>query len=275
MANPVFGSNIKLLRSRRGRSQEETAIALEVKRSSYSGYENGTAEPSFELLVRMSEYFKVSLDRLLKDDLNALGESQLGVLERGGDVDLSGRRLRVLATTVDREDRENVELVPEKAKAGYAAGYADPEYISILPTFQMPFLSRDRKYRTFQISGDSMPPVSEGSWVTGEYVQNWQTIRDGQPYIVVTKDEGIVFKVVYNQLKEKGNLLLCSTNPLYSPYEVGVNGILEIWKFVHFISAELPEPNMSRDELARSVVELRKEVGQLRLAMEQQGRLAF
>jgi hypothetical protein len=92
---------------------------------------------------------------------------------------------------------------------------------------------------------------------------------------VVTKDEGIVYKVVYNQLKEKGNLLLCSTNPLYSPYEVGVNGILEIWKFVHFISAELPEPNMSRDELARSVVELRKEVGQLRLAMEQQGRLAF
>ncbi len=54
MANPVFGANIKLLRTRRGRSQEETAIALEVKRSSYSGYENGTAEPSFELLVRMS-----------------------------------------------------------------------------------------------------------------------------------------------------------------------------------------------------------------------------
>jgi len=32
---------------------------------------------------------------------------------------------------------------------------------------------------------------------------------------------------------------------------------------------------MSRDELACGVVELLKEVGQLRLAMEQQGRLAF
>ncbi|MCC6576594.1 MAG: hypothetical protein IT228_04550, partial [Flavobacteriales bacterium] len=81
--------------------------------------------------------------------------------------------------------------------------------------------------------------------------------------------------VLYNQLKEKGTLLLCSTNPLYTPYEVQVANVLEIWKFVHFISAELPEPNLSRDELARSVVELRKEVGQLRLAMEQQGRLAF
>jgi transcriptional regulator with XRE-family HTH domain len=275
MANPVFGSNIKLLRQRRGRSQEEVALSLDVKRSSYSGYENGSAEPSFDLLVRMSEYFKISIDKLLREDLTALSESQLGILERGGDIDLSGRRLRVLATTVNSEDRENVELVSEKAKAGYALGYADPEYISILPTFQMPFLSRDRKYRTFQISGDSMPPVGDGSWVTGEYVQNWQTLRDGQPYIVVTKEDGIVFKVVYSKLKENGNLLLCSTNPLYAPYEVPIINVLEIWKFVHFISAELPEPNLSRDELARSVVELRKEVSQLRLAMEQQGRLAL
>ena len=275
MANPYFGSNIKLLRQRRGRSQEETAIALDVKRSSWSGYENGSAEPPFDLLVRISTYYKVSVDKLLKEDLTQLGEHALSTLERGGDIDLSGKRLRVLATTVDKEDRENVELVPEKAKAGYAAGYADPEYISILPTFQMPFLSRDRKYRTFQISGDSMPPVAEGSWVTGEYVQNWQTIRDGQPYIVVTKEDGIVFKVVYNQLKEKGTLLLCSTNPLYSPYEVEVGQVLEIWKFVHYISAELPEPNLTRDELSKSVIDLRKEVSQLRRTMEQQGRLQF
>ncbi len=275
MANPFFGPNIKLLRQRHGRSQEETAIALDVKRSSWSGYENGSAEPPFDLLVRISTYFKVSVDKLLKEDLTQLGEHALSTLERGGDLDLAGKRLRVLATTVDKEDRENVELVPEKAKAGYAAGYADPEYISILPTFQMPFLSRDRKYRTFQISGDSMPPVADGSWVTGEYVQNWQTIRDGQPYIVVTKEDGIVFKVVYNQLKEKGTLLLCSTNPIYSPYEVEVGQVLEIWKFVHFISAELPEPNLSRDELSRSVIDLRKEVSHLRKAMEQQGRLQF
>ena len=273
--HPYFGSNLKLLRARRGRSQEEVAIGLDVKRSSWSGYENGSAEPQLDLLVRISAYFKVSLDKLLKDDLTLLSESQLGILERGGDVDLSGRRLRVLATTVDKADRENIELVHEKAKAGYALGYADPEYISVLPAFQMPFLSRDRKYRTFQISGDSMPPVSEGSWVTGEYVQNWQTIRDGQPYIIITKEDGIVFKVVYNQLKTTGGLLLCSTNPVYQPYEVPISEVFEVWKFVHFISHELPEPNLSRDELTRSVLDLRKEVGQLRMTMEKQGRLAL
>ncbi len=270
-----FGANIKLLRQRRGRSQEEVALALDVKRSSYSGYENGTAEPHLLLLVKISEYFKISLDKLLKHDLTALSESQLGILERGGDVDMTGRRLRVLATTVHRDNTDNIEVVPQAAKAGYAAGYADPEYISVLPAFHMPFLSRDRKYRTFPISGDSMPPVGDGSWVTGEYVQNWQTLRDGQPYIIVTREEGIVFKMVYDQVKEKGSLMLCSTNPAHPPYEVPIGEVLEIWKFVHFISHEMPEPNLSRDDLARSVVELGREVGRIRLSLEREGRVLF
>ena len=273
--NISFGGNIKLLRQRRSRSQEEVALALEVKRSSYSGYENGTAQPHLDLLVRISEYYKVSVDKLLKHDLTQLSESQLGILERGGDVDMTGRRLRVLATTVNASNEDNIELVHESAKAGYRTGFADPEYISVLPAFHMPFLSREKKYRTFPISGDSMPPVGNGSWVTGEYVQNWNTLRDGQPYVIVTKEEGIVFKVVYDQMKEKGCLLLCSTNPAYPPYEVPISEVLEVWKFVHFISHELPEPNLTRDDLARSVMDLGREVGRIRLSLEKQGSLAF
>jgi len=271
----VFGPNLKLMRKRKGRSQEEVAVALDVTRSSWSGYENGVSQPPFDLLVRISEYMKVSIDKLLKKDLSELSESQLGTLERQGDADLTGKYLRVLATTIDSEDRENVELVPEKAKAGYRTGYADPEYIAVLPTFRMPFLARDRKYRSFQISGDSMPPVSEGAYVTGEYIQNWKTLKSGKPYIVVTKEEGIVFKVVYDQLKDKGTLLLCSTNPLYQPYEVAISDVLEIWKFVNFISPELPEPNLSKDSLSASVLELQREVSRLRNSIEQQGKLAF
>jgi transcriptional regulator with XRE-family HTH domain len=95
MANPISSApTSSSSATRRGRSQEEVAHRFGSETSSYSGYENGTAEPPFDLLVRMSEYFKVSIDKLLKDDLTSLSESQLGVLERGGDIDLSGSRLR-------------------------------------------------------------------------------------------------------------------------------------------------------------------------------------
>lgn len=259
-----FSSNLKLLRKRRKLSQEDLALALDTKRSTLSGYENGTSEPNMELLIRISDHFHVSLDKLLKVDLSTLRESVLSQIEQGFDMDVTGTRLRVLATTVSEENEDNIELVPKKAKAGYTQGYADPEFIKILSSFRLPFLDRSKKYRTFQISGDSMPPVSDGSYVTGEYLQNWKLIKNGYPYVVITKDEGIVFKVLHNNIEDRGTLTMVSTNPDYAPYEIHIEEILEIWKFIHFISSELPEPNLSKNTLASTVVNLQKEVNEIK-----------
>ena len=259
-----FGSNIKLLRTRRSRSQEDVSHHLEIKRSSLSGYENGAAEPNYKTLIRFSEYFGVSIDKLLKLNLGNISESQLSELERGYDIDITGNRMRVLTTTVDADNEENIELVSVKAKAGYRTGYADPEFIKVLPTFQLPFLSRQKKYRTFPISGDSMPPVADGSFVTGEYVQNWSTIKSGYPYIVLTKEDGVVFKVVYNHIEDRKALQLCSTNPFYEPYDVSIKEVVEVWRFVNYISSEIPEPNLSKDQLADTVLNLQREVSRIR-----------
>lgn len=236
-----FGTNLKLLRKRRSRSQADIATSLKLTRSSLSAYELGAAEPNFDTLIRISKYFNVPVDVFLKEDLNEFSDLRITNLENGFDVDVSGKKLRVLTTTVNNENEENIELVPMAAQAGYTRGLSDPDYIKVLPTFQLPFLSKDKKYRTFPICGDSMPPISDGSFVTGEFIQNWNYVKDGQPYIVITKDEGIVFKVLYNLVKKNKSFLLCSTNPLYKPYEVKVDDILEIWKFTNFISAEAPE----------------------------------
>ena len=267
----MFGRNIQLLRKRKHLSQGDLAEILGITRSSLSGYEIGSSEPGFELLLKFSDYYKISTDVLLRKDLSKMKEFDLRELEQGWTTEeISGKKLRVLATTVDKENNENTELVPVKAKAGYTQGFADPDYIKVLPAFNLPFLSRERKYRTFPISGDSMLPIPDGSWVTGEYLQNWNFIKNGTPYIVVTKNEGIVFKVLHNHIKEKGTILACSTNPAYKPYEIPVSEVLEIWKFVHYISSELPEGNkMKDDDLTRAVINLQKEVAQLRMKFEE------
>ena len=150
----------------------------------------------------------------LKLDISKMSESQLGELERGYDAYVKGSNLRVLTTTVNSANRENIELVQEKAKAGYATGYADPEFIGELPVFNLPFLSDKKKYRTFQLKGDSMLPIPDGSWVTGEFLQDWMQIISGKAYIVFTLDDGIVFKVVENNLTKDGKLVLYSLNPV-------------------------------------------------------------
>ncbi len=262
-----FNSNIKLLRKRRGRTQDEVAFTLNMKRPTLSGYENGVGTPNLSALMQFSEYFGIAIDTLVKVNLSSLSESQFHQLENGYDVFIKGSKLRVLATTVDENNEENIELVNEKARAGYAVGYADPEYIRILPTFKLPFLSKQKKYRTFQISGDSMLPIPDGSYVTGEYVQDWNFIRNHHAYIVLTHEEGIVFKVVENNIKTTGALKLHSLNPHYDPFDLGVNQVKEIWKFVNYISSQVPEPNKEKDQMAEELLLLKKQVQAIQMKL--------
>ena len=259
-----FSQNIKLLRKRRNRTQDELAHTLGMKRSTLSGYENEVAEPGIHALMAFSKYFGVAVDTLIRIDLNRLSESQLSELERGNDIYLRGSKLRVLATTVDDENEENIELVNEKAKAGYTNGFADPEFIQQLPTFQLPFLSPSKKYRTFQLSGDSMLPIPDRSWVTGEFLQDWNQIATGDAYIILTLDDGIVFKIAENLLEKEHKLTLYSLNPLYEPFDVHVNEIKEVWRFRNYISSEIPEPVLPEEDLIKTVANLKQDMALLR-----------
>ena len=263
-----LSSNIQLLRKRKRKTQTDVASVICVKRTSYTGIEIGNTFPSIEVLVNISNYFGVSIDTLLKVDLSKLSPYQLSELERGSDVFVRGSQLRILSKTTDKKNNENIELVPEKAKAGYSTGFADPEYINELPKFQLPFLYKNKKYRAFQITGDSMLPIPEGSWITCEFIQDWHTIQSGKPYIILTVNDGIVFKIVDNLIQDEGLLRLYSLNSLYKPYDVPVPDIKEVWRFVNSISSDIPIANNSNENLNQKILELTREVGAIKLQIK-------
>ncbi len=267
-----FNSNIKFLRMRKEITQDIIASHLGLSRSTLGSYENGSIRnPTLEALIIFTDYFKISIDTLVKVDLSKLSEHQLTELERGHDLFIRGSKLRVIAITVDSRNKENIEVVHLKAKAGYKNGYADPDFIKNLPTFQLPILFNDRKYRMFQLSGDSMLPIPDKSWVIGEYVENFHDIKDGQPYILLTTDEGIVFKMAYNQLRKKKNLLLKSLNTAYEPYEINIAEVKEVWKFCNYISSEIPEQGLRKDELRSAIESIEKKIGSLKRSVEISG----
>ena len=232
-----FSTNLKFLRERKQISQTDMASLLELSRTTLIGYEKGV-QPPFPKLIRISEYFKVSLDALIRYDLTKLSAFQLSEIERGMDVDITGQKLRVLTTTTDKEGNDNIEMVATKAQAGYANGYGDPEFVEKLPKFQLPFLPKNRTYRCFQIKGDSMLPIPANAWVTGSFVQDWTEIKNGTPCIIITRDDGVVFKLVYPNLTEN-QFQLVSSNRVYQPYSIAVENVLEIWKFETWNSFEV------------------------------------
>lgn len=255
-----LSSNILLLRKRRRKTQDDVAYAINIKRTTYTGIEIGNAFPSIEVLVNISNYFGVAIDTLLKVDLSKLSAYQLSELERGNDVYIRGSQIRILSKTTDKKNQENIELVPEKAKAGYSTGFADPDYINELPKFQLPFLSKNRKYRAFQITGDSMLPIPDGAWITGEFIQDWHTIQSGKPYIILTVSDGIVFKIVDNLIQDEGILRLYSLNSQYKPFDVPIPDVKEVWRFVNYINSEIPTAEKPADDLSQKIFELTREV---------------
>lgn len=113
-----------------------------------------------------------------------------------------------------------------------------------------------------------MLPIPDGAWVTGEFVQDWGTIKDDQLYIVLTLNEGLVFKLLKNELDDRGYFQLISFNTLYKPYELAATEIREIWKFVHYISNDIPKKELTDNQVEVQLKILTSEIQSLKKRME-------
>ena len=116
----MIGHNIKLLRKRAKRSQEELAQELGLTRSSYSGYENGVAEPNILTLNNVSKLYGITLDDLVNKDFSKFTEVDWSPVDKGVYTDTKGSKLRVLMSVVDHNNEELIEMITD----GFAAAAA-------------------------------------------------------------------------------------------------------------------------------------------------------
>jgi len=259
------GENIKFFRKRLGMTQQEFADRLDIKRSLVGAYEEGRADPRITNLVKISSVFNLKIDDLVEIEFNKMSAIELDrFMEEGG-----YKKFKILTVSVDKDNRENIELIPQKAAAGYMNGYADPEFIQELPRFRLPFLPESGTFRAFEIAGDSMLPIKSGTIVIGSYVEHPGEIKNGDTYVLVTRSEGIVFKRVFNYIDEKGKIYLVSDNRSFAPFELEQDEIIELWEAKAYISIDLTDPNLessglSLTELSAMVNELKDEVTRIK-----------
>jgi len=252
----IISTNIKFLRKKKGLTQQQFADEIGIKRSLVGAYEEDRADPKYELLKKIALYFEISVDDFINETIN----EKWAPKPKGNPANL-----RVLSITVDKEDNENIEMVPVKASAGYLNGYADPEYVAQLPKFYLPMFNQGT-YRAFEIKGDSMLPLQSGTVIIGEYVENWADVKAGDTYVVLSKTEGVVYKRIGNKYRDNKKLKLLSDNPSYEPYEVSGEDILEIWKAKAYLSTHMPTPmpEPSIENLTTMMAEMQKSISKLK-----------
>lgn len=83
-----FGENLKHLRKSRDLTQKDFGAKVSLSKAVVSKYENGMGYPSFDVLVRIAQYFGVTTDYLLgvsrgkAVDVSGLTESQISIIHQ-------------------------------------------------------------------------------------------------------------------------------------------------------------------------------------------------
>lgn len=117
----LLGNKIKELRIKSRFTQSELAERLGVTKSSIASYENDSRQPSYEVLIKISQVFNVSVDSLLLNrsgitlDIDGLKREQVKLLEllianykKGNLIEEYFRQ------SASKEDVEAIEKLEEK-----------------------------------------------------------------------------------------------------------------------------------------------------------------
>lgn len=178
-------NRVKELRKQKHITQEELGKVLDIQKAAISKYENGRAEPSTEVLKKMSAYFGVSIDYLLGNSPAKLSAQKLG---RGVRIPVLGRVVAGIPIEAVEEILDYEEITPELAATG--------------------------EFFALQVKGDSMlPKLEEGDVVI---VKKQADVETGDIAIVLVNGDEATIKQVK---KVTGGIMLYGFNPdVYEPH---------------------------------------------------------
>lgn len=270
----MIALNLVYLRKKNGMTQSEMSDFLGISGNTrLSDYERGKSTPPIDVLISLSDKFKISIDDLIKSDLSNstysvndqyksndknlhlslhqnLHLNSKGSLLKESETPKYGMansgNLMPKVVVVDTNNNENVVFIPVKARAGYLTGYGDQEYVGSLPSYRIPGLNNG-SYRMFEVDGLSMyPTLNDNDIIIGQSLETIDNIKDDRVYVVVTKNDGIVVKRVLNRVKTDGKLILKSDNyknrEEYPNIVIDPSEVLEMWIGVFYISRYMKAP---------------------------------
>ncbi len=117
--------------------------------------------------------------------------------------------------------------------------------------------------RAFPIGGDSMPPHTDSSFIVGKYIENLGEIKKNKTYILITLSEGITYKRLNR--KNSDSVLVESDNIIYSPYEIKLSDILEIWEYVAHIGRDDKKDEINETDSVKGMfLQIKKEINALK-----------
>lgn len=201
---------LKTARTRKGITQQQAADYLGVSRQAYCNYENGTRSPDFETLLKLGEYFDVSVDFLLRGNIYGNDPVYSGAEVFPIPITVKRPRLGVIECGEPILCQQNIECeddVPEDVHCDF----------------------------TLICHGDSMigARINDGDIV---YIRQQADVENREIAAVLIDEERVTLKRV--KKNEQGKIvMLLPENPAYDPIDLrDVESVRVLGKAVGFMS---------------------------------------
>lgn len=95
-----FGKRLRMLRNASNKSLHAMAKEIGVSHTAISQYERGVYEPSFEIVIQFSRYFKVSVDYLLGTTKNKTSVDYENVIYIAENNNISAKSIECFVVTL-------------------------------------------------------------------------------------------------------------------------------------------------------------------------------
>jgi len=226
--NTIFSERLKYLRKEKDISAEELATILDINKSTISRYETNKTEPFLPIVIKIANYFDVSLDWLAGvSDIRESYITSSNVLKLYNSLNDNKKReafryISYLAHTDDCTEisselvyhlkegsmpyNTDIKIVGQTA-AGQPLMYGDSITKDISDLSDVP-ANADF---ALTVNGDSMEPlIKNGSII---YIHSQEDVENGT-ISIVELDGAVTCKKIY---KEDNKLKLVSINEKYEP----------------------------------------------------------
>lgn len=243
-----FGKNIKKIRSVKGMSQQAFAELFDLKRGTLGAYEEGRSEPKIETIIKIANYFSISIDKLLTDDITV---NEL--LKFKGD-------LTTITEQAKRELFAKIPCITETIGSDYTSGYNDDTFIKNMPSLALP-INPTKDFRAFTITNLEMTAHDKGFFpkdiVIGEKVPDTIIKKLNNGTLVFALVNGnIIFRRLYIT---KNDATFRADHKNIKDITVSVKDIKELWRVRYVFWRRIPEAtNDFEDKLMMIEHELQK-----------------
>jgi transcriptional regulator with XRE-family HTH domain len=243
--------NLVFLREQKGESQLETATALGLSRSTYANYEAGINLPNVETVNKILGHFNIDFETFFRIDLENVRKDEKKSVENKNKKVRKGVRKHVRKE--DQNSKYNLESLHAWISSEYYINSIGAVYdldssndVKLIPwilknqgdemcmemaALELPGLRNGIHIRVSVIEDNMHSTIKSGDKVVATYLpEPATTLREGNIYLVLDKDDGLVCRRLYRLGEDEYDLV--SDNKLYKPYKRHLNDFLAVFKVV-------------------------------------------